>query len=198
MKEELLHIKKELSKKLKKERFEHTVGVMYTSASLAMRYGANIEKAMTAGLLHDCGKYCSAKEQLKLCEKYKITLTDLEHSMPALIHAKLGAYLAENEYGIKDREVLDAITYHTTGRPEMTMLEKIIYIADYIEPNRREIPGLSKIRQIVFQNIDAFVFPTAVGPAKIISGFFIYTILLNFFSNSRFVMAMIVGLPWGQ
>ena len=135
MKEELLHIKKELSKKLKKERFEHTVGVMYTSASLAMRYGANIEKAMTAGLLHDCGKYCSAKEQLKLC-------------------AKLGAYLAENEYGIKDREVLDAITYHTTGRPEMTMLEKILYIADYIEPNRREIPGLSKIRQIVFQNID--------------------------------------------
>ena len=154
MKEELLHIKKELSKKLKKERFEHTVGVMYTSASLAMRYGANIEKAMTAGLPHDCGKYCSAKEQLKLCEKYKITLTDLEHSMPALIHAKLGAYLAENEYGIKDREVLDAITYHTTGRPEMTMLEKILYIADYIEPNRREIPGLSKIRQIVFQNID--------------------------------------------
>ena len=135
MKEELLHIKKELSKKLKKERFEHTVGVMYTSASLAMRYGANIEKAMTAGLLHDCGKYCSAKEQLKLCEKYKITLTDLEHSMPALIHAKL-------------------VTYHTTGRPEMTMLEKILYIADYIEPNRREIPGLSKIRQIVFQNID--------------------------------------------
>ena len=133
MKEELLHIKKELSKKLKKERFEHTVGVMYTSASLAMRYGANIEKAMTAGLLHDCGKYCSAKEQLKLCEKYKITLTDLEHSMPALIHAKLGAYLAENEYGIKDREVLDAITYHTTGRPEMTMLEKILYIADYID-----------------------------------------------------------------
>ena len=94
------------------------------------------------------------KEQLKLCEKSKITLTDLEHSMPALIHAKLGAYLAENEYGIKDREVLDAITYHTTGEPEMTMLEKILYIADYIEPNRREIPGLSKIRQIVFQNID--------------------------------------------
>ena len=111
-------------------------------------------KQNTSAEIHDCGKYCSAKEQLKLCEKYKITLTDLEHSMPALIHAKLGAYLAENEYGIKDREVLDAITYHTTGRPEMTMLEKILYIADYIEPNRREIPGLSKIRQIVFQNID--------------------------------------------
>ena len=154
MKEELLHIKKELSKKLKKERFEHTVGVMYTSASLAMRYGANIEKAMTAGLLHDCGKYCSAKEQLKLCEKYKITLTDLEHSMPALIHAKLGAYLAENEYGIKDREVLDAITYHTTGRPEMTMLEKILYIADYIEPYRNKAANLDGIRQMAFTDID--------------------------------------------
>ena len=154
MKEELLHIKKELSKKLKKERFEHTVGVMYTSASLAMRYGANIEKAMTAGLLHDCGKYCSAKEQLKLCEKYKITLTDLEHSMPALIHAKLGAYLAENEYGIKDREVLDAITYHTTGRPEMTMLEKILYIADYIEPYRNKAANLDDIRHMAFTDID--------------------------------------------
>ena len=163
MKEELLHIKKELSKKLKKERLEHTVGVMYTSASLAMRYGANIEKAMTAGLLHDCGKYCSAKEQLKLCEKYKITLTDLEHSMPALIHAKLGAYLAENEYGIKDREVLDAITYHTTGRPEMTMLEKILYIADYIEPGRDRAQNLPEIRKIAFQDLDETVYQILEG-----------------------------------
>ena len=109
---------------------------------------------MTAGLLHDCGKYCSAKEQLKLCEKYKITLTDLEHSMPALIHAKLGAYLAENEYGIKDREVLDAITYHTTGRPEMTMLEKILYIADYIEPMRYKASRLPEIRKLAFEDLD--------------------------------------------
>ena len=77
--------------------------------------------------------------------------------MPALIHARLGAYLAEHEYGIKDREILDAVTYHTTGRPGMSMLEKIIYIADYIEPNRREIPGLSEIRGIVFQDIDRAV-----------------------------------------
>ena len=154
MKEALLDIKKELSKKLKKERFEHTIGVMYTSASLAMRYDADIEKAMTAGLLHDCGKYCSVKDQIKLCEKYELALTDSERAMPALIHAKLGAYLAEQEYGIRDEEVLSAITYHTTGRPAMTMLEKILYIADYIEPNRREIPGLSKIRHTVFLNID--------------------------------------------
>ena len=170
MKEELLHIKKELSKKLKKERFEHTVGVMYTSASLAMRYGANIEKAMTAGLLHDCGKYCSAKEQLKLCEKYKITLTDLEHSMPALIHAKLGAYLAENEYGIKDREVLDAITYHTTGRPEMTMLEKILYIADYIEPRRDKASNLARMRYLAFQDLDQTMYEILAGTINYLKG----------------------------
>lgn len=157
MTEKLDEIRKDLKKKLKYKRFEHTVGVMYTAASLAMCYGVDMQKALTAGLLHDCGKYCSVKEQLRLCEKYGIELTKYELDMPALIHAKLGACLAEHEYGISDREILDAVTYHTTGRPEMSMLEKIIYISDYIEPNRREIPGLSEIRKIVFQNIDRAV-----------------------------------------
>ena len=87
-------------------------------------------------------------------KKYKITLTDLEHSMPALIHAKLGAYLAENEYGIKDREVLDAITYHTTGRPEMTMLEKFFILQIILNPIGGKFRDFLKFRQIVFQNID--------------------------------------------
>lgn len=82
MTEELLEIRKDLSKKLKKERFEHTIGVMYTAASLAMRYGADIQKALTAGLLHDCGKYCSSKDQIRLCRKYDIRLTDPELEMP--------------------------------------------------------------------------------------------------------------------
>ncbi len=154
-------IKKELFKKLKKERFEHTVGVMYTAASLAMCYGADMEKAFLAGLLHDCGKYCPPKEQIRLCDKYGIHLTESELKMPALIHAKLGAFLAEHEYGITDREILDAITCHTTGRPGMTMLEKILYIADYIEPNRREIPGLKEIRAIVFEDIDRAIYLSA-------------------------------------
>ena len=85
MKEELTEIRKKLSKVLKKERFEHTIGVMYTAASLAMRYGADMEQALTAGLLHDCGKFCSAKDQLKLCEKKGIELTESERAMPALI-----------------------------------------------------------------------------------------------------------------
>ena len=157
MTEELKKISKRLSKILKEDRYEHTLGVMYTSAALAMRYGADIQKSMTAGLLHDCGKYLPPKEQIRLCEKKKITLTESELEMPALVHAKLGAYLARHEYHIKDAEILDAITYHTTGRPDMTLLEKIVYIADYIEPNRKEIPGLAAIRQIVFTDIDRAV-----------------------------------------
>ena len=166
MTEELLEIRKDLSKKLKKERFEHTIGVMYTAASLAMRYGADIQKALTAGLLHDCGKYCSAKEQIKLCRKYDIQLTESELEMPALVHAKLGAYLARHKYKVKDQEILDAITWHTTGRPGMTLLEKIIYIADYIEPNRRIIPGLKEIRSIVFQDIDQAVYLSAKNTVR--------------------------------
>lgn len=161
MTEQLTEIRKTLHKKLKKERYEHTIGVMYTAASLAMCHGADIQKALTAGLLHDCGKYCPAKEQISLCEKYNISLTKSELEMPALIHAKLGAYLAEEKYGVTDQEIQDAIRYHTTGRPGMTLLEKIIYIADYIEPNRRQIPGLDEIRGVVFQDIDRAVYLSA-------------------------------------
>ncbi len=166
MTEELLEIRKDLSKKLKKERFEHTIGVMYTAASLAMSYGEDIQKALTAGLLHDCGKYCPAREQIKLCKKYGLQLTSAELEMPALIHAKLGAYLAAHEYKIKDQNIIDAVRYHTTGRPDMTMLEKIIYISDYIEPNRREIPGLGEIRSIVFRDIDRAVYLSALRTVR--------------------------------
>lgn len=157
MTEELEQIRKRLSKLLKKERYEHTLGVMYTAASLAMCYGADMQKALTAGLLHDCGKFCPAKEQIGMCRTIGIRLTESELQMPALVHAKLGACLAQYDYGIRDQEILDAITYHTTGRPDMTLLEKIIYIADYIEPNRKEIPGLQEIRGIVFRDIDQAV-----------------------------------------
>lgn len=151
---ELKKIREKLAKKLKPDRYEHTLGVMYTASSLAMCYGDNIDQALLAGLLHDCGKYCPPKEQIQLCKEYQITLTPAELEMPALVHAKLGAYLAEHEYHVKDPRILNAITYHTTGRPDMTLLEKIVYIADYIEPGRPMIPGLTQIRNIVFQDMD--------------------------------------------
>ncbi len=155
--EDLREIQQRLEKKLKKERYIHTVGVMYTAASLAMRYGEDIATAMTAGLLHDCGKFASIVEQIELCKKYKIPLTEFELNVPALIHAKLGVFLAEEEYHITDRRVLDAIQYHTTGKPNMNLLEKIIYLADYIEPGRKMIPRLPEVRTLSFTEIDRAV-----------------------------------------
>lgn len=154
---DLEKIRKQLKKELKKERFEHTMGVMYTSAALAMCHNQNMESALLAGLLHDCGKLPTVEEQLKRCREYGISLSEAEIAIPALIHAKLGMYLAKREYGVQDEPVLKAILYHTTGRPDMTMLEKIVYLADYIEPGRKPIPGLEEIRKLAFTDIDRAV-----------------------------------------
>ena len=154
MMSEFESIRQELKTILKPDRYIHTTGVMYTSASLAMRYEEDIDKAMYAGLLHDCGKFTSGEEQINLCHKYDIELTESELMMPALVHAKLGAYFAEHKYGVTDTDILNSILYHTTGRPNMTMLEKILYIADYIEPNRKMIPKLTEVRSLAFTDIN--------------------------------------------
>ena len=150
-------IREKLKKKLKEQRYEHTIGVMYTAASLAMCHGADMEKALLAGLLHDCGKYGTGEEQIRRCFKHQVELSDAEIENPALVHAKLGAYYAKSKYEVEDPEILNAILYHTTGHPEMTLLEKIIYIADYIEPGRKQIPGLEQIRRLAFHDLDQAV-----------------------------------------
>lgn len=163
-------IRRKLERKLKPDRYEHTLGVMYTASSLAMRYGEDIRNALLAGLLHDCAKFCSGKEQMKLCDEYGIRLTESEVKMPALIHARLGAYLAEHEYGINEQDILGAVNYHTTGRPDMTLLEKIVYIADYIEPGRMEIPGLTRVRKAAFTDIDKAVALSAGSTISYLKG----------------------------
>lgn len=151
---DFMKIQKKLSKNLDEERYQHTLGVMFTSTALAMAHGENLEKAQIAGLLHDCAKCIPNTKKLKMCQDNKIQITDFEKKHPFLIHAKLGAYVAENKYEVEDAEVLDAITYHTTGRPGMTRLEQIIYIADYIEPMRDKAPGLNRLRKLAFENLD--------------------------------------------
>lgn len=158
---EITNIRKKLEKVLKEERYIHTLGVMYTAASLAMQHGEDMKKTMIAGILHDCGKFCPIDEQITLCNEYQLQLTKSELEIPALIHAKLGTYLAEHEYGITDQVILDAITYHTTGRPEMTPIEQIVYLADYMEPGRKQIPGLNAVRKTAFSNLDEAVCMTA-------------------------------------
>lgn len=135
-------------------RYEHTVGVMYTAGALAMRYEEDMEKALIAGLLHDCAKGYSSDKKIELCKKYHLPISNSEKKNPGLLHAKLGAYLAKEKYDIEDQEILDAITCHTTGRPNMTMLDKILYIADYIEPNRDQAPNLETLRHLAFVNLD--------------------------------------------
>lgn len=151
---DFIKIQKKLQKYLDEDRFHHTLGVMYTSAALAMAHGCSLMSAQAAGLLHDCAKCIPNKKKLKLCENYEIPVTEFEREHPFLLHARLGAYVAEDKYGIHDREILSAITWHTTGKPEMTLIEKIVYIADYIEPGRDKAPNLEKVRKLAFQDLD--------------------------------------------
>lgn len=147
-------MKKTLKKYLDENRFEHTEGVMYTAAALAMRYDEDVEKALVAGLLHDCAKCIPDSKKLKICLKNHITMSEMEQKNPFLLHAKVGAYVAREKYGIEDEEILSAITWHTTGKPEMSLLDKIIYIADYIEPMRNKAPNLPDVRKLAFEDID--------------------------------------------
>lgn len=155
----MYHIKLEqMKKKIKQcqneQRYEHTLGVMYTAGALAMRYNEELYKALFAGLLHDCAKSFPSNSMVTLCNAVHIPVSNAEYKNPGLLHAKLGAYLAEKEYGIADPYIKDAICYHTTGRPNMTLLDKIIYVADYMEPNRDKAPNLAEIRRLAFEDID--------------------------------------------
>ncbi|MCR4999122.1 MAG: nicotinate (nicotinamide) nucleotide adenylyltransferase [Lachnospiraceae bacterium] len=151
-------IRKELKEHLKKSRYEHTLGVTYTACALAMRYNYPLEVARFAGLLHDCAKYLSDKEQLEYCHKHRIQVTEAEEKAPYLLHAKIGAYMAQHQYKIEDEELIHAIEVHTTGCPNMSLLDKILFTADYIEPNREEAPRLEDIRGIAFQDLDKAVY----------------------------------------
>ncbi len=159
--ERFCRIRKELEAELKPERFAHTMNVARTAYDLAKTWGCDVYKAYLAGLLHDCGKALKYKDQIAAAEQFGIELSEVERSKPgALVHAKLGAYLARMKFGVDDDDILNAISFHTTGRPGMSMLERIIFLADYIEPGRAipSIPPLAKIRLIALTDIDRAVY----------------------------------------
>lgn len=151
---DLRKIRKAMEKTLDSKRYEHTLGVAYTAASLAMRYDSDIKNAQLAGLLHDCAKCLSDEKRLSICEKHNISVNDIERRNPYLLHAKVGSYLAMEEYGVKNPDVINAILNHTTGRPGMSLLEKIVFVADYIEPGRKHAPNLDEIRRLAFTDLD--------------------------------------------
>jgi len=137
---------------LKAKRVRHVLGVEQEAIRLAEQYGADVDKARFAALLHDCTKKLDLGEQLALCAQYGIELDDLERRALKLLHAKTGAAIARDVFGAP-RDVCDAILWHTTGRPNMTVLEKVIYLADYIEPSR-DFDGVDTLREAVYADLD--------------------------------------------
>lgn len=137
---------------LKANRVAHVLGCRDTAVALAERWGADPTDAARAGLLHDITKALDGSAQLTLCRAYGKILDDFSMRYPKTLHALTGSLVAERIFGEKE-SVVSAICWHTTGRGNMTLLEKIIYIADYIEPNR-DIPGVENLRRLAFTDLD--------------------------------------------
>ncbi len=140
---------------IKAKRVPHVKGTEETAAKLARLWGAPEEDARRAAILHDCTKYLTLPQQLKLCERYGILLDDLEQRALKLLHSKTGAALAKDWYGQPDR-ICAAIFWHTTGKADMTLLEKIIYLADYMEPTR-DFDGVEPLRDLAWKDLDRAV-----------------------------------------
>lgn len=150
-------MKEKLRKVLKESRYLHSLGVSETAVKMAKLYGVDEEKAYLAGLLHDCAKCFDSETQTAMCKQYGIELDEITLACPAVIHAPLGAAVAKAEYGIEDEEILSAIRLHTTGGAKMTRLDKIIYIADMVEPTRA-YNGVDELREIAFKDLDEAMF----------------------------------------
>ncbi|MCI8659443.1 MAG: HD domain-containing protein [Lachnospiraceae bacterium] len=161
--EQIFTYRKQLKSKLDPMRYEHSLSVSYTCMALAMRYGYDLRKAELAGLLHDCAKRYGDNELIVKCQKHGIVLTEGEKKAPAVIHAAYGAWMAEHKFGIQDPEILSAIRCHTTGKPQMGILDKILYIADYIEPRRNKASNLDEMRYLAFQDLDQTMYKILEG-----------------------------------
>ena len=151
-KPELRWLRKKVRPYLTEKRARHVAGCEEQAVKLARRWGADVYEAAEAGILHDITKKLSDEEQLIMCDKYGIITYTVEKNEYKLLHAKTGAAAAKDMFGVSD-EVFNAINWHTTGKADMSLLEKIIYIADYIEPSR-DFDGLSQLRKLAYENLD--------------------------------------------
>ncbi|MDD3394108.1 MAG: nicotinate-nucleotide adenylyltransferase [Anaerotignum sp.] len=149
-------MQEKLQSALSIKRYIHTMGVVDEAERLTEIYGSQSDKqkVQVAGLLHDCAKDFPPEMRDRFCKEYKVPVDDYMKKVPDLIHPFLGAEVARREYLVADEEILEAIRYHTTGRANMSLLEKIIYIADYIEPNREPFEGLEEARRLAYLDLD--------------------------------------------
>ena len=144
-----------LKQSLKPKRYEHSLRVYETALKMAEHFHADVKKVAVAALLHDCGRQVSKEESVDKAREMGIPVDPVEEAQPILLHAKLGVYYAIHKYGVdaNDKEVLDAIRYHSTGTADMTDTAKIVFLADLIEPGR-DFEGVEVIREASFQDLD--------------------------------------------
>lgn len=141
-------MRRELQRRLKRSRFAHSIGVANTAVKLAKKFGVDETKAYVAGLLHDCAREFENDELPAQAERYGVEIGEVERAMPLLLHAYIGAKMIREIYGVDDAEIEQAIHRHTVAAENMTALDKIIYFADMIEPNRN-YPGVDELRALV-------------------------------------------------
>ena len=153
--ETVARLQEKLRASLNKKRYEHSVGTMLCAIALAARWNGNAAEARLAGLLHDCAKL-PAERLLALAAQYGFAMDEFEREVPGLLHDRLGALVARDEYGVRDEAVLDAIRSHQLCRAHMTKLDKIIYLADKIEPTR-DYPGVDMLRALAEEDLDRAV-----------------------------------------
>lgn len=150
-------IKKLLKERLSEKRYYHSLCVAESAKELAEKYGADKEKAYFTGLVHDIMKDADKNEMLHTIESFDIILDSVEKNAFKLWHAIAGYVYLQTECGVTDKEILNAVRYHTTAKMDMTLLEKIIYVADFVSVDR-DYPGVDKIRKIAYENLDKAVF----------------------------------------
>lgn len=146
-----------LFSRLKGKRLRHTEGVVKRALVLAEIHGVSAEKARTAALLHDSAKYLDREELLAVAEGNGLITSGIEKEYPALLHGPAASSLIQRDLGIVDEDIINAVRYHTTGRPGMSLLEKIIYIADMTEENR-DYEGVAELRKMSEENLDRSVY----------------------------------------
>ncbi len=146
-------VKARLKENLSEKRYTHSLGVADEAVKLAERYGADTDKAYVAGLLHDYMKEFPPEKMADELKKYGVSVSEVASSAPKTLHGALGACVVREKFGIDDEEIYDAIFFHTTGKADMGILTKIIYIADYIEPNR-SFDGVERLRKLAYEDID--------------------------------------------
>jgi predicted HD superfamily hydrolase involved in NAD metabolism len=142
-----------LKSSISPERYIHSINVSATAKKLAEFYHCDVLKSEVAGLVHDCARDIDRSLQVKYLEEESITVDDLTLSVKELLHGPAAVHICKSVFGIEDEEILMAVRYHTTGRENMSLLEKIIYLSDFVEPGR-SFDGVEELRGLAFKDLD--------------------------------------------